>query len=382
MTRKLLCIILAATMLMLVAVGCRDQAAPAAPAAADDWKIGIITGTVSQNEEEFRAAQNMIAKHGAGRIITATYPDRFNDEVETTIAQVVSLADQGAKAIIIVQGVPGTIAAIEATKAQYPDVLFVVGVPQETPRSVAGIADVVMLVDELSMGTAVIEQAHAQGAETFIHYSFPRHLGIETIAARRALFIEACERLGIDFVDVTAPDPTGDAGLAGAQQFIIEDVPRQIAQFGPNTAFFSTNCGMQEPLIRGVMEQRAIYPQPCCPSPYHAFPAAMNIDVSGREGDIPFLLDQITQAVSAAGNTGRISNWPVPINMLFIEAGVDYAIAYLTGSTNGRHDDAAFRRVMASAIAGYGAEATVSLYADAQGAVENFYLVLSGFVNF
>ena len=104
-----------------------------ASAASDDFKVGIITGTVSQGEEEFQAAQKMIEKYGAEKIITATYPDKFNDEVETTIAQVVSLADQGAKAIVFCQAVPGTIAAIEKVHETYPDVLFVTGVVQEAP---------------------------------------------------------------------------------------------------------------------------------------------------------------------------------------------------------------------------------------------------------
>lgn len=40
----------------------------------DEFVIGIITGTVSQGEEEFRAAEKM-AKLYPGQIITATYPD-------------------------------------------------------------------------------------------------------------------------------------------------------------------------------------------------------------------------------------------------------------------------------------------------------------------
>lgn len=319
------------------------QTDDAAEPVAGDYKIGIITGTVSQGEEEFQAAQKMIEKFGSDKIITATYPDKFNDEVETTIAQVVSLADQGAKAIVFCQAVPGTIAAIQKTRETHPDILFVTGVVAEAPREVAAVADVCLLVDEIGMGTTVIEQAKKQGAETFVHYSFPRHLGYETIAARRELFMETCEKLGIEYVEATAPDPTGDAGVSGAQQFIVEDVPRKITEYGENTAFFSTNCSMQEPLIRGVLEQGAIYPQQCCPSPYHAYPAALNIETLGHEGDVQYMLDQIGEKVTEAGNNGRVSTWALPINMLMIEAGVDYAIKYCEGQTSARFDDAALR---------------------------------------
>src|SRR5690606_27446132 len=157
------------------------------------------------------------------------------------------------------------------------------------------------------------------GAKTFIHYSFARHLSYATIAARRELMMQKCEELGIEFVDVTAPDPTGDAGVSGAQQFILEDVRRQIAQYGKHTAFFSTNCSMQEPLILSILEQGAIYPQQCCPSPYHGYPAALNIDVTGHEGDVQYMLDSIDAKLTEAGQEGRMSTWSVPVNMLMVE---------------------------------------------------------------
>lgn len=403
MFKKILCIAIAA--LMVFAVGCRattptpapapapaESAAPDASAApeaqsgdsapAADYKIGIITGTVSQGEEEFQAAQQLLATYGPDKIITATYPDKFNDEVETTIAQVVSLADQGAKAIVFCQAVPGTIAAIEKTREKYPDILFVTGVVAEAPREVAAVADICFLVDEIGMGTTVIEQAAKQGAETFIHYSFPRHLGYETIAARRELFMSTCEKLGIKYVDATAPDPTSDAGVSGAQQFIVEDVPRKIQEFGANTAFFSTNCAMQEPLIRSTLEQKGIYPQQCCPSPYHGYPAALNIATAGHEGDVKYMLDQIKAKVGEGDNAGRMSTWALPVNMLMVEAGVDYAIKYCEGQTNGRFDDAEVRKSLETVGATYGVKPSLTFYADADGDVENFYMILCDYYTF
>jgi len=404
MFKKLTCLLLVALMIFPIIAGCRQQEAPVAsdPAAPDavapeeglsqvppeaaadgEWIIGIVTGTVSQGEEEFQAGQKMLARHGAERIITVTYPDRFSDEIETTIAQVRSLADQGAQAIVFCQAIPGTIASIQRVREEYPDILFVVGTIAEPPRDVAAAADVVFQGDDIGMGTAVMHQAYAMGAEVFIHYSFPRHLSIEMIAARHALFRETAEELGIEFIDVMAPDPTGDAGVAGAQQFILEDVPRQVATHGVDTAFFSTNCAMQEPLIRSVMEQGALYPQPCCPSPYHAFPAALNISVPpGYEGDVSFMLAQIQAAVDEAGMTGRVSNWAVPVSMMIIEAGVHYAIEFLEGRTNGRVDENAIRASLAYVAAEYGTSVSVSHFEDSNGVVENMFLLLGDFHNF
>ena len=395
--KKVIALLLAMAMMMSLLAGCRGADAPATTnegnessdgteeekEAKEDWKVGIMTGTVSQGEEEFQTAQNILKEYGPEHIITATYPDKFNDEVEATISTIVGMAEEGVDAIVFVQAVPGALAAIEKTKETYPDILFICGVAAEPPREIAEASDVVMLVDEIGMGTSVIEQAAKQGAKTFIHYSFPRHLGYETIAARRALFEETCKAKGIEYVEATAPDPTGDAGVSGAQQFILEDVPRKVQEYGADTAFFATNCSMQEPLIRSVLEQKAVYPQQCCPSPYHAYPAAFNISTEGHEGDVDYMLGEIQKAAQAGDNAGRMSTWPFPVSMLMIEAGVDYAIKYITGETNGRFDDAAVRAsIMDVAKDKFNADPTLSLFSDDEGDIENFYMILGNYYDF
>jgi len=259
--------------------------------------------------------------------------------------------------------------------------LFISGVAAEDPATISSKSDIVMLVDEISMGTSIPTKAAEMGAKTFIHYSFARHLSYATIAARRELMIEACEKLGIEFVDVTAPDPTGDAGVSGAQQFILEDVPRQIAQYGKDTAFFSTNCAMQEPLIRSILEQGAIFPQQCCPSPYHGYPAALNIDVTGHEGDVQYMLDSIDAKLTEAGQQARMSTWSVPVNMLMVEAGVDYAIEVLEGRTNGNLDEAVLNKIINN-IAGGEGSAKLTKYNENGVELDNYYMLLCDFYDF
>ncbi|HCX78923.1 MAG TPA: hypothetical protein DG577_05905, partial [Firmicutes bacterium] len=145
------------------------------------------------------------------KIVTATYPDNFSSETETTIANTVALAsDPDVKAIVFVQAVPGTAAAIDKVRETRPDMLFIAGVAAEDPATIASKADIVLLVDEISMGTAMPKKAAEMGAKTFIHYSFARHLSYATIATRRNLIMNTCEELGIAYYDVTAPDPLGD----------------------------------------------------------------------------------------------------------------------------------------------------------------------------
>lgn len=335
-------VILLAVMLVVSMAGCQKPATET----KGDYKIGILTGTVSQNEEEYRAAENVVKKYGADRIVVKTYPDKFMDEQDTTISNIVELAsDSSIKAIVIVQAVPGVAAGIEKAREIRDDLLIIAGVPGEDPAMIASKADIVLALDELAMGKTIPEQAKSMGATTFVHYSFPRHMSYALLAARRDLFKENCERLGLAFVDATAPDPTGDAGVPGAQQFILEDVPRMVAEYGKDTAFFSTNCSMQVPLISAALSEGAIYPQPCCPSPTHGFPSALGITIEEeQQGDFTYILDTIKTKIGEKGGSGRFSTWSVPISMMFIEGGVEYAMDWAEGNTKGKLDPEALKK--------------------------------------
>ena len=338
------------------------------------YKIGIITGTVSQGDEEIGAAMKMKEMY-PDIVVTATYPDNFSTETEQTIATVTNMAaDPEVKAIVFVQAVPGATAAINKVRETRDDILFITGVCAEDPAVIAAAADICMLVDEITMGTSVIDQAVAQGAKTFVHISFERHLGYATISARQQLFKDRCAELGVEYVEATAPDPTGDAGVTGAQAWITENIKPYVEKYGKDTAFFSTNCSLQVPLIQQIAELGAIYPVQCCPSPYHAYPSAFNIDTAGHEGDIDYLNEQIAAKVAEYGNSGRMSTWPISVNMTMIEAGFNYANKWINGEITDRCDaDALLAEIQA--VGGEGME--ISNYSDDNGTLDNFFMINS-----
>lgn len=379
MFKKVLAVLMALVMVLSLA-GCKTTTATTDTKKAA-YKIGILTGTVSQNEEEYRAAERVVAKYGADRVVVKTYPDKFMDEQDTTISNIVELAsDPEIKAIIIVQAVPGVSAGIEKAKELRSDLLIIAGVPGEDPPMIAAKADIVLALDELAMGKSIPEQAQKMGATTFVHYSFPRHMSYALLAARRDLFKENCERLGIKFVDATAPDPTGDAGVPGAQQFILEDVPRMVAEYGKDTAFFSTNCAMQVPLIKATLDEGGIYPQPCCPSPTHGFPSALGITIpADKTGDMAFILETVKTEIAAKNGTGRFSTWSVPVSMMFIEGAVEYAMQWAEGKTNGKVDQVALKK----AFEDY-AKTTISMTTLEDNGVkyDNYFMVLLDFFTF
>ena len=338
-------------------------------------KVGIMTGTTSQGEEEYRAALEMIEKYGADRVIHVTYPDKFMDEQETTIQQIMSMAaDPDVKAIVLVQGVPGTAAAIDKVKEIRPDVFFINIVPHEDPMLAAQKADIVLETDNPMRGVTIIDLAEKMGAKTFCHISFPRHMSYPLLAERRDIMKAECEKRGIEWVYINAPDPTGDAGIAGAQQFILEDVPRQVEKYGKDTAFFSTNCGMQEPLIKAVLMTGAIYPEQCCPSPYHAYPGALGIEIpEGKAGDVEFILNAIEEKIVEQGGAGRFATWKIPINMAFTYGSTEYAFDVGEGRVSGFD-----REHMENLMAKYAGEIKTRTYENKETGerADNFLLVV------
>lgn len=370
--KKLLCLALAA-MLCLALAACA--------VAEGNWKIAILTGTTSQGEEEFRAAERA-QKADPEHIITDTYPDNFMAESETTISKLVAFAsDPDVKAIVMCQAVPGAKPAFDKIRAMgRDDMLLIAGVPQEDPAVITAAADFVLYTDEPKQGDTIMETCAKWGVEVFVHYSFPRHLAMETIAARKALLEENAAALGIEYVEATAPDPTGDAGVAGAQQFILEDVPAKLKEYeGKKVAFFTTNCAMQEPLQAAILDQpNAYYPQPCCPSPYHAFPASLGLEIQAG-GDDTEALKAIAAVLKEHNALGRYSTWPSPVNMSIIDVSVEYAKKWIAGEITSKNDGAAIAAMFEEKAPG----AIVSNYTNADGQTfDNYYTVLLGAVDF
>jgi len=203
---------------------------------------------------------------------------------------------------------------------------------------------------------------------------------MELIVGRHTLLKENADMLGIEFVDVTAPDPTAEAGLSASQQFILEDVPQQMAKYeGKKVAFFTTNCGMQPSLQTAILTQpNAYYPQPCCPSPYHAFPATLGLELAVGGDDLA-ALQQIAAKLEENGATGRYSTWASPVAMTIIEIGVEYGKAWIDDPSIGANNAEKLATLFNAKIDG----AKVANYTNAEGTTfDNYYTILLAPVDF
>lgn len=358
-----------------------ESTQPEAPAdGAFDGKIAIVTNTVSQNEEEYRSAQIMVERYGADKVNHVTWPDNFMTEQEQMVSIVAKIAaDPEVKALVLNQAVPGSNAAVDKLLETRDDIFIVYCTPQENPSDVAARANLIVMPDEFSMGTAMVEQAHAQGAKVFVHYSFPRHMSQILLSGRRDLIKEKCAELGIEFVDATAPDPTGESGTTGAQQFILEDVPKMVAEYGADTAFFSTNCSMQVPLIQAVVSEKAIYPQPCCPSPFHGFPAALGLE-STDVGDIDAVVAATNAKIAEAGVQGRLSTWPVPAAMMCTIASAEYAVKWINGEVPQEGIDL---EILKGCMKDYAqVDVTLNTYVEEGTEYPNFQQIIMGYLTY
>ena len=278
------------------------------------YHIGIVTGTVSQSEDDLRGAEELIKRYGSvasgGIIQHVTYPDSFMDQQETTITQITTLAaDPLMKAIIVNQGVPGTAEAFRRIKEQRPDIMLFAGEPHEDPLVIQQSATLAISADFISRGYTIPWAAKQLGADTFVHISFPRHMSYESLGLRRQIFEAACKDLGIKFVFVTAPDPTSDVGVAGAQQYILEQTPQWINQYGKNAAFFCTNDAHTEPLLKQLFTYGGMFIEADLPSPLMGYPGALGIDLSAEAGNFPAILKKVEAAVVDKGGSGKFGTW-------------------------------------------------------------------------
>lgn len=291
-------------------------------AAEAPFHIGVMTATVSQSEDDLRGAQALIAKYGdvtkGGMIRHITYPDNFTTEIETTISQLVGLADDPKmKAIVVVQSPEGTTEAFRRIREKRPDILLLTGSPLEDPSVISKVADVCVDVDKIRFGYLIIAAVKKMGADTFMHISFPRHMSYEMLARRAAVMKIACEDMGIKYVAETAPDPTTDVGVAGTQQYLLEKVPAWLEKYGKNTALFSTNSAHHEPMIKRIVDLKAgYYAFGDMPSTIKGFPGALNLDLTAEKGNWTAILKKLDDAAAKAGVNGRLGTWKYSIGYI------------------------------------------------------------------
>ena len=298
--------------------------------AAAPFHIGVCTETVSQAEDNLRGAEELIRRYGdvssGGYIKHVTMPDNFMTEMETTISQIASFADDPMmKAVVVMTAVPGTTEAFRRIREKRPDILLFAGQPQEDPGVIESSADLATNVDSITRGYLIIYGAKKMGATDFVHISFPRHLSSELMLRRFHIMEAACKDMGVKFHAETAPDPMSDVGVAGAQQFILEHVPTWLDRYGKKTAFFCTNDAHTEPLLKQIAALGGIFVEADVPSPLMGYPGALGLDLSDVSGNFPAILKRVEDEVIKRGGAKRMGTWAYSSGFTTVIALTEYA---------------------------------------------------------
>lgn len=302
--KKIVGLLLCLTMVMSFAASISAETAPA------EYRIGIVTGSVSQSEDDRRGAEVFQDMYGEDMVKLAIYPDNFTEELETTIQTIVNFSDDPLmKAIIVNQAIPGTTEGFRQVKERRPDIICIAGEAHEDPAVISSAADLVCSNDFVARGYLIIRTANELGCKTFVHISFPRHMSYETMSRRVAVMRATCAELGMEFVLETAPDPTSDVGIAGAQAYILEKAPEWIEKYGKDSAYFCTNDAHTEPLLKQLLTYGGYFIEADLPSPLMGYPGALGLDFTDAAGDFEKILATVEDAIVEKGGAGRFGTW-------------------------------------------------------------------------
>ena len=301
--------------------------------AEETFRIGIVTGSPDQAEDELLGAEAFQAKYGKDRVIIRSYPDSFTTERDKTIQIITALAeDPDMKAIIVNQGVPGTAEAFQLVKESRPDILCITGQTHEDTQVIQKRADLIVKSNAVSRGYLIVHTAYELGCDTFVHISLARHRASETMYRRLTIMKAACEEFGMTFAEETAPDPT-IAGTENAQAFIMLAAPEWIKKYGQNAAYFCTNDAHTEPLIRQLLAYGGYFIEADLPSPLKGYPEALGLNLSDAGGDFKTALSIIEQAVCEQGGAGRFGTWAYSFGYTLSAGLAQHAYNVITGKS-------------------------------------------------
>ncbi|MDR1607265.1 MAG: DUF3798 domain-containing protein [Deltaproteobacteria bacterium] len=304
-------------------------AKPAIPSPSS-FRIGLVTATAHQGIDVLNGVKKVIELYGdaadGGLIKHVTYPDNFLAELITSMAVIENLADDPLiKVIYVIEGIPGTAEAFQKIRAVRPDILLLVSESHEETRIISAAADLVVNADFIARGYLIPRAAKELGAKTFVHVSFARHMIDESLNRRRAIMEAASLDLGLRFVYQNAPDPTAETGITVAQDYILENIPKWLEKYGPDTAFFATNNAHTAPMIKQVIQYGGYFIEADVSSPLVGYPEALGLeDNQDLANDWPRLIEKIEEKLIDQGASGRLGTWTSSLSVSHVMAMVEF----------------------------------------------------------
>ena len=310
------------TIAALVAFGCSGgRQSPVdqmrASAGPGEFRIGIMTGAAAHHADEFRAAQQLAKKYGA-RVRHITYPDDYELEQETIVAQLTGLAaDPDMRVIVVGEAVPGAVEAAQRIRMLRPDVLIGFVAPHQDAALVNGACDLAVGVDQAARGRSLAAAAVAMGVKTIVYYTAAGDSLEPPLARQRALMNTEARQRGLAFEGVDQPAANGHA----LDQFYDADVARALAAHGAATGFYATDPAAEGALIRAVLGHGGYLIEGADPSPLAGLADALDASVPAERADDPdFVAGENRRAAAAHDRAGHFGAWSESPDMIAIRA--------------------------------------------------------------
>lgn len=289
--------------LVAALAGCSRKSLLAPPKAS--FHIGIAAGSAPDVR---RGVDRLVKEYGAaddGMIRFVSWPDDARRDARLSLVR--GLADDPlCRAIVVIDGGPGTAETFRKIREQKPDILLLAGNSAESPLQIESSADLAVGPDFITGGYVAVREAKTLGARRFVLLSSPGDGDSEAAIRRRAVMKAACAEFGLEFLERVGPDTTRKGGLALAGQFVRDAAASIVEKSGRDTAFSCTDPRLLPELIGQLVRQGGgFFPGGVDASFRTEYPAAFGLDLSAEAGDDPSVLKKLEAAVQRQAGAGR-----------------------------------------------------------------------------
>ncbi|MDR1042263.1 MAG: DUF3798 domain-containing protein [Deltaproteobacteria bacterium] len=309
----------------------------ASPVTNAPFRVAVLTVADDQDTDIIRGIERLYEIYGnsseGGYISHSFFPDTFVNDPETATAAIERASeDPKVMAVVVAEGVPGTVRAFRNIRRARPEVKLFAAETHEDCRGVSEAADLALNADYISRGYTIPWAAKKMGAAGFIHVSFPRHMAMESFFRRRIIMEEAAHDLGLFFRHENAPDPTAEGGVREARAFIQSRMPLWLAAYGDKTAFFTTNNALTGPMISAIIERGGYFVEADEATPLLGFPEALDLGPKEMQASRDRLVKTIERKLVARGAGGRLGTWTASVMQSHLMAMVRMAILSASGT--------------------------------------------------
>lgn len=335
MAKKIIAVLLALALVSVLAA-CGKKQPKAEEVVVPEKKVAIIIAPEAEAPEEFKAAKEIAAKYPDNIIIKECADTRILVPGDSNVIKFAKdlAADKTVGAIIFDKASNFTSDAIREAKTINPEIRTICVEPECSIDALSEKADAVFCFDREKFANDIVGKAKEQGADSFLMFSFNRHITKNPLYAAEREYIEkACAAQDIKFKYDNAQDPFNAGGMAKAQLYVKEAVSRLIRNkdVEGNIAVYSTDSCVQSTLVSLAESKGLIYVSPAFPTLYLGAAEALKAE---KSDDPAAYLEALKKA--AAENTGskaKLSVYNYPLATKVLNASVNIAFDMLGAKT-------------------------------------------------